>query len=80
MLDRKNIPIYNEILKYIEKDFVNLHMPGHKMGAALEESFKKKLYQFDQTEIEGLDNLHFPLLIDTYNCPPVKRHFISLNN
>lgn len=55
-----NAPIYDALLK-IRKHHHSLHVPGHKLGhdfdAAGLHSFRTIL-EMDQTEIEGLDDLH----------------------
>jgi lysine decarboxylase len=55
-----NVPIYNALKDYIEKNPVPFHMPGHKMGKALPEDWTALISKMDLTEIPGLDNLHFP--------------------
>ena len=58
-------PIIDELLKLKEKQHVSFHMPGHKHGNFLDEKLVELIglecFKADQTEIEGLDNLHLPV-------------------
>lgn len=57
-------PIIDEILKLKLKTGLSFHTPGHKNGQVLSNSLKeiwpKEIWPFDLTEIDKLDNLHFP--------------------
>ncbi|SKA76831.1 arginine decarboxylase [Caloramator quimbayensis] len=58
-----DMPIIDGLLKYIEEKNVSFHMPGHKNN---KKNFKElsiirdNLYNMDNTEVFGLDNLHIP--------------------
>lgn len=56
--------IFKKLKKYLEKEFLSVHMPGHKSGKIipeeLRESFGSKIFEFDITEIEEMDNLQNP--------------------
>ena len=57
-------PIIDEILKLILKKGISFHTPGHKNGqvlaSKLQEIWPREIWPFDLTEIDRLDNLHFP--------------------
>jgi arginine decarboxylase len=58
-------PIIDELLKLKKKQHISFHMPGHKHGNFLDEKLVELIglecFKADQTEIEGLDNLHLPV-------------------
>jgi len=62
-VDQHRAPLYEAIIKYIKKDMVSFHMPGHSAGKGipryLKEIFGKTLFKFDLTEVSGLDYLHY---------------------
>ena len=57
-------PIIDEILKLKLKKGLSFHTPGHKNGQVLASNLKeiwpREIWPFDLTEIDQLDNLHFP--------------------
>ncbi|MGI6225966.1 MAG: aminotransferase class I/II-fold pyridoxal phosphate-dependent enzyme [Peptococcales bacterium] len=57
-------PIINSIHKHLSKRPYSTHTPGHKGGqiipTALREKWPQEMWQYDLTEIDGLDNLHDP--------------------
>ncbi|MGI6114378.1 MAG: aminotransferase class I/II-fold pyridoxal phosphate-dependent enzyme [Mahellales bacterium] len=57
---KTNTPLFNGILKYIKKNRVSFHMPGHKGGLGLGDDFKACMPLLDVTETPGMDNLHRP--------------------
>jgi arginine/lysine/ornithine decarboxylase len=59
----ENMPLVEGLLKYIDEKVTPFHMPGHKHnGRSFEELeiIRENLYGMDNTEVEGLDNLHIP--------------------
>ena len=44
---------------YLDKNIYPFHMPGHKRNEAFFD-FEKKLFDYDITEVDGMDNLHLP--------------------
>jgi arginine decarboxylase len=61
---KKNVdmPIVEALKKYSFRDSIRFHMPGHK-GRQLDDAIKElevNLYNWDVTEIPGLDDLHQP--------------------
>lgn len=48
--------IFHKLVNYCDKDFVPMHMPGHKRNT--DEFVMKNPYGLDITEIDGFDNLH----------------------
>lgn len=53
-----NIPIYRDLMKYINEKNVPFHMPGHKMGLFYSGLSLKNFMELDLTELPGTDNLH----------------------
>lgn len=57
--------IFSRLKEYREKQYLSLHMPGHKSGKLLppdlEEAFGREIFSHDLTEVEGMDNLQKPL-------------------
>ncbi|RLL45193.1 aminotransferase class I/II-fold pyridoxal phosphate-dependent enzyme [Oceanobacillus piezotolerans] len=64
MYKQSETPLFTGLLKHIEKNPVQFHIPGHKKGAAVESSFQSflgdNLFQIDLINIEPLDDLHHP--------------------
>lgn len=59
------LPIVEGVLKYLEKQNTMFCMPGHKGGKGFKSTeIGSKLYEnfikADITEVEGMDNLHYP--------------------
>jgi len=62
--DMDEMPIVKSVIDYRNKKTVPLHMPGHKKG----ESFRNmgmelpwaEALEYDTTEVDMIDNLHFP--------------------
>ncbi|MCX7884065.1 MAG: aminotransferase class I/II-fold pyridoxal phosphate-dependent enzyme [Caloramator sp.] len=57
------MPIIDGLLKYIEEKNISFHMPGHKNNKKIFEELsiiRDNLYNMDNTEVFGLDNLHIP--------------------
>ena len=62
-MDLEDMPILNGLVKYMNSNIIPFHMPGHKNNINAFEELKlirEKLYDFDKTEVKGLDNLHIP--------------------
>ncbi|UMZ75236.1 aminotransferase class I/II-fold pyridoxal phosphate-dependent enzyme [Natranaerofaba carboxydovora] len=63
--ERRETPIYEALKKYINKEYLNFHTPGHCQGKWVEEKLKKvigeKVFKADLTELPGLDNLNNPV-------------------
>lgn len=61
---QKVTPLYDAILKYNAQSRLSLHTPGHKQGRlipnVLQQQSNDSLWQYDVTEVEGLDNLLSP--------------------
>jgi arginine decarboxylase len=59
-----NVPLIQALLEYQQKRCLPLHMPGHKQGAGQPDWFKELLgaavFNYDLTELPGLDDLHNP--------------------
>ncbi|MFZ5944523.1 MAG: aminotransferase class I/II-fold pyridoxal phosphate-dependent enzyme [Bacillota bacterium] len=56
--------ILTNLEKYIKRNPLSFHTPGHKNGEVIPDSLKavwSKVWKYDLTEIEGLDNLHHPI-------------------
>ena len=61
-MDQNNAPLYEAVVNYIKKDMIPFHMPGHTQGKGapdiLKKLFGKEFFDFDLTEVSGLDYLH----------------------
>lgn len=53
-------PIIEALEKHILKNPTAFHMPGHKGGKKIPKQILENFLKYDLTELEGLDNLHFP--------------------
>lgn len=49
--------LYRELTEYCNKDYIPMHMPGHKRNGKF---FMENPYHIDITEIDGFDNYHHP--------------------
>lgn len=69
----KNLPLNNALKDYNSKNYIPLHMPGHEKIVVNKhyskyqkiilnklKSFQNKIYSYDLTEVEDLDNLQSP--------------------
>ena len=56
--------IFDTLKNHKEKEYISLHMPGHKSGTILpdrlREAFGENVFSYDLTEVAGLDNLQDP--------------------
>ena len=56
--------IFKKLREYKKVGYLSAHMPGHKSGKFLppdlEEAFGKNVFEYDLTEVDGLDNLQNP--------------------
>ncbi|MEG6617131.1 aminotransferase class I/II-fold pyridoxal phosphate-dependent enzyme [Peptococcaceae bacterium 1198_IL3148] len=62
-LNQKETPLISALLNYVKKGHVGLHVPGHRQGVAIPEemaNLKNEIFQYDLTELPGLDDLHHP--------------------
>ncbi|WHY77660.1 aminotransferase class I/II-fold pyridoxal phosphate-dependent enzyme [Neobacillus sp. WH10] len=81
-------PLYEALMKHVNKEPISFHVPGHKYGLidqSDEDHFFNKLLKIDATELSGLDDLHSPegaileaemLLADLYHT---KKSFFLVN-
>lgn len=61
-------PLAEALMGHASKQPVSFHVPGHKAGRAFQKwgddpymkAFQAQILQWDQTEIDGLDDLHAP--------------------
>lgn len=53
-------PLFDSLLRYVEKDTIPFHMPGHKQGKGVwrADELKENLFKIDLTELPDTDNLH----------------------
>lgn len=62
--DQSQTPLFDGLLKHIEKEPIQFHIPGHKQGNAVDEKFRdflgKNAFKMDLINIEPLDDLHHP--------------------
>lgn len=58
-----DMPVIRGLMKYISEGVISFHMPGHKNNRRGFEELnwiQNNLYKIDNTEVNGLDNLHMP--------------------
>ena len=62
-MDQNNVPLWQQLKKFVGEAPVSFHVPGHKHGEILPhpdwEVFQSVL-AYDVTELPGLDDLHHP--------------------
>lgn len=61
IMNQKDTPLFNQLKKHAEQSPQSFHVPGHKNGRVFYEKAKtmfQDILHIDQTEIEGLDDLH----------------------
>ncbi len=87
-MDQRQMPLYNALIGFTEKEHYSLHVPGHKNGRVFPKPALKTfqdILSIDLTELEGLDDLHSPsgvikeaqsLLTDYYQT---KQSFFLVN-
>ncbi|RCW71822.1 aminotransferase class I/II-fold pyridoxal phosphate-dependent enzyme [Saliterribacillus persicus] len=67
MKNQYNMPLFNGLLKHVEKKPIQFHIPGHKKGKGMEDTFTNFIGQnalsIDLINIEPLDDLHHPKTI-----------------
>lgn len=59
MRDQNRMPLVEALQSHIDKDSVSFHVPGHKNGSLVEGQVSKA-WEYDVTELAGLDDLHAP--------------------
>lgn len=61
-MDQRKAPLYEAVVKYIKRGMIPFHMPGHTSGKGapktLKRLFGERFFDFDLTEVSGLDYLH----------------------
>lgn len=87
-MNQLKTPLYDALMKHVEKKPISFHVPGHKYGEIFQTTKKdcfSSLLKIDVTELSGLDDLHSPeeaileaetLLADLYK---VNRSFFLVN-
>ncbi len=62
-MGQEEAPLYEAVKEYVKRDMVPFHMPGHSQGKGaprvLKQLFGAKFFDFDLTEVSGLDYLHY---------------------
>lgn len=62
-MDQEDAPLYEAVIKYIKRGMTPFHMPGHTQGKGaprtLKRLFGERFFDFDLTEVSGLDYLHY---------------------
>lgn len=58
----KDMPLVNALKQFVNKEPLSFHVPGHKNGmhSFISELELPNLLHFDVTELNGLDDLHYP--------------------
>jgi arginine/lysine/ornithine decarboxylase len=65
LMDHREAPLLEALRRHVEGRALPFHVPGHRMGRYLNEVCQsgqslKPLLAYDLTELDGLDNLHYP--------------------
>jgi arginine decarboxylase len=64
MKSQKNMPYVSSVEKYVKERRIPFHMPGHKQGqgvnSILHRLWGKKIFDYDLTEVDGLDYVNAP--------------------
>ncbi|HEO8421911.1 aminotransferase class I/II-fold pyridoxal phosphate-dependent enzyme [Niallia sp. FSL W8-0635] len=61
---QEKTPLYSKLLQFQSENNISFHVPGHKNGELLsydDNEWKRSLWKFDVTELNGLDDLHAPM-------------------
>lgn len=58
----KEMPLVNALQQFVKKEPISFHVPGHKNGkhSFIHELGMPNVLHFDVTELNGLDDLHYP--------------------
>ncbi|MBC6973706.1 aminotransferase class I/II-fold pyridoxal phosphate-dependent enzyme [Bacillus sp. Xin] len=87
-MNQNQIPLYEALIQFKDKNPLSLHVPGHKNGSNFPERAQvgfSDVLSIDVTELTGLDDLHSPfecideaqqLLADVYR---VKKSYFLIN-
>lgn len=62
-MNQLTTPLYDALLKHMNKEPISFHVPGHKNGTIFDpqgDQFFHQLLKIDATELTGLDDLHSP--------------------
>ncbi|PLS15097.1 arginine decarboxylase [Bacillus sp. M6-12] len=62
-MNQDRAPLYEALLRHVEKRPISFHVPGHKNGKVFQKeghAFFENILQLDATELSGLDDLHSP--------------------
>lgn len=62
-MDQMKAPLFDALIRHINRSTGNFHVPGHKQGQAFDDAGKKwfaSVLQLDLTEVGELDDLHHP--------------------
>lgn len=64
MKSQKSMPYVSSVEKYVKEKRIPFHMPGHKQGkgvnSILLRLWGKKIFEYDLTEVDGLDYVNAP--------------------
>lgn len=64
MKSQKALPYVSSVEKYIKQKRTPFHMPGHKQGKGINKTLKRlwgpKMFEYDLTEVDGLDYVNAP--------------------
>lgn len=62
-MEQEKAPLYEAVIKYIKRGMTPFHMPGHTQGKGAPRTLKRlfgdRFFDFDLTEVSGLDYLHY---------------------
>ncbi|MDD7793992.1 aminotransferase class I/II-fold pyridoxal phosphate-dependent enzyme [Clostridium sp. 'White wine YQ'] len=63
-LNQDETPLFNALMEYVNNDTIPFHVPGHKKGVGIEDSFKEFIgenaFKIDVTVFKQVDSLHHP--------------------
>lgn len=63
-LNQKETPLFDALMEYVDRDTLPFHVPGHKKGVGMDETFKNFIgenpFKIDVTVFKLVDSLHHP--------------------
>lgn len=63
-LDQNKTPLFDALMKYVDRDTIPFHVPGHKKGIGMDNEFRNFIgenpFKIDVTVFKLVDSLHHP--------------------
>ncbi|OPJ57506.1 aminotransferase class I/II-fold pyridoxal phosphate-dependent enzyme [Clostridium oryzae] len=62
--DQNETPLFDALMKYVNRETIPFHVPGHKKGIGVDKEFKnfigENVFKIDVTVFKTVDSLHHP--------------------